>query len=92
MSKPTWRTLTPEEVRAWRKLTAVQKALPGTTGWERNQLLVTALNLHGGRPLPHWLYTALCEALLADAPQPSKDLYRQYVMLALCDPTGLTYR
>ena len=49
---------------------------------------MTALNLCGGRPLPYWLYTALCETLLANAPQPSKDDYRRYIMAALCDPDG----
>ena len=92
MNKPTWRTLTPDETGALRRITtrlnAVQKALPAATGWERNQLLMTGLNLCGGRPLPYWLYMALCEALLASAPPPPKDVYRQYVMVALCDPEG----
>jgi hypothetical protein len=74
------------------ELDSIREALKTATGWERHRLLVSALNLCGGRPLPHWLYTALCATLLAPAPEPSIHFVRWNLLLALRDVTGMTWK
>jgi hypothetical protein len=65
------------------KLSAIEKALPGTTGWERDRLLLSALNLCGG--LPYWLHKALCETLAARVPAADASWMRWDVVQALHD-------